>query len=142
MASCYFCFMKHIYIASAVILNLRNELLLVRKKGSEFFQLTGGKIDSNESEIETVIREVKEEIGLNVSMDQLTFLGEHQTQAVNEINTIVHGSIFIIQLNEEFEPNIANEIEEFAWLNRNNYTKYQWAHLAEEFVQPWWLKLL
>src|SRR5690606_41223528 len=78
----------------------------------------------------------------NVSMDQLTYLGEHQTQAVNEINTIVHGSIFIIQLNEEFEPNIANEIEELTWLNRNNYTKYQWAHLAEEFVQPWWLKLL
>ena len=134
--------MKHIYIASAVILNSKNELLLVRKKGSKYFQLTGGKMESDESEIETVIREVKEEIGLNVSMDQLTYLGEHQTQAVNEINTIVHGSIFIVKIENVFTPIIANEIEEYVWLNKNNYTQYTWAHLAEEFVQPWWLKLL
>ena len=64
--------MKHICIASAVILNTNNELLLVRKKGSNYFQLTGGKIDPNETEIQTVIREIKEEIGLTVSMGELT----------------------------------------------------------------------
>ncbi len=137
----YFYRMKHIYIASAAILNDKNELLLVRKNGSPFFQLTGGKIDPNETEIETVIREIKEEIGLSVPLDQLTYLGEHQTQAVNEVDTVVHGSIFIAQLNTSFTPTIANEIEKFAWLNTTNFQKYQWAHLAKEFVQPWWLQL-
>lgn len=134
--------MKHICIASAVILNTNNELLLVRKKGSNYFQLTGGKRDPNETEIQTVIREIKEEIGLTVSMGELTYLGEHQTKAVNEIETIVHGSIFIVKIENVFTPIIANEIEEYVWLNKNNYTQYTWAHLAEEFVQPWWLKLL
>lgn len=134
--------MKHIYIASAVILNTKNELLLVRKKGSNYFQLTGGKIDSNETEIETVIREIKEEIDLHVSIDQLTYLGEHETRAVNETDTIVHGSIFIIQITTNFTPEIGDEIEDFVWLNTSNYKNYQWAHLAEEFVQPWWLRLI
>lgn len=134
--------MKHIYIASAVILNTNNELLLVRKKGSNYYQLTGGKIDSNETEIQTVIREIKEEIGLSISMGELTYLGEHETQAVNEAETIVHGSIFIVQVTNDFIPTIANEIEEYAWLNKENYTQYTWAHLAEEFVQPWWLQLI
>ena len=134
--------MKHIYIASAVILNTNNELLLVRKKGSNYFQLTGGKIDPNENEIQTVIREIKEEIGLSISMSELTYLGEHETHAVNEAETIVHGSIFIVKVENDFIPIIANEIEEYIWLNNNNYTQYTWAHLAEEFVQPWWLQLI
>ena len=134
--------MKHIYIASAAILNTNNELLLVRKKGSNYFQLTGGKIDPNENEIQTVIREIKEEIGLCISMSELTYLGEHETQAVNEAETIVHGSIFMVKVEKDFRPIIANEIEEYIWLNNNNYTQYTWAHLAEEFVQPWWLQLI
>ena len=134
--------MKHIYIASAVILNTKNELLLVRKKGSQYFQLTGGKIDPTDNEIQTVIREIKEEIGLSITMSELTYLGEHETHAVNEAETIVHGSIFIVKVENDFIPIIANEIEEYIWLNNNNYTQYTWAHLAEEFVQPWWLQLI
>ena len=136
--------MKHLYIASTVILNPKNDLLLVRKKGSNYFQLVGGKIqkEEEENEIDTVIRESFEEIGLQLTYSDLTYLGEHETQAVNEEETQVHGSIFIVQLAENFEPKIANEIEEFAWMNPQNYKNYSWAHLAEEFVQPWWLQLI
>lgn len=133
--------MKHIYIASTVILNPNNELLLVRKKGSDYFQLVGGKIQKGESEIETVIRETFEEIGLQLTYSDLTYLGEHETQAVNEIETRVRGSIFIVHLSTPFTPLIANEIEAFVWITLANYQQYQWAHLAKEFVQPWWLKL-
>jgi len=134
--------MNNIYIASAVILNTKKELLLVRKKDSKFFQLPGGKISENETKEKTVIREIKEEINLNITEKQLTFIGDHQTEAVNEKNTIVHGFIFLIALEKNCTINIANEIVEFAWLNKSNYENYKWAHLAEEFVQPIWLKLI
>ncbi|HUH26080.1 MAG TPA: NUDIX domain-containing protein [Flavobacterium sp.] len=133
--------MKQIHIASTVILNPNNELLLVRKKGSDYFQLVGGKIQKDENEIDTVIRETFEEIGLQLAVSDLTYLGEHQTQAVNEKDTLVYGSIFIVQLSTAFTPSIANEIEAYTWMNLVNYQQYQWAHLAKEFVQPWWLKL-
>lgn len=116
-------------------------MLLVRKKNSEYFQLTGGKINANETEIETVIREIKEEIGLELQSNQLNHLGVHETKAVNETETLVHGSIFIVQLKHIFIPQIDNEIAAYIWINKSNYKNYKWAHLAEEFVQPWWLKL-
>lgn len=133
--------MKKIKIASAAIINSKKELLLVRKKNSTFFQLAGGKINENETKLETVIREIHEEIGLIVTENQLKFLGEHQTKAVNELDTTVQGSLFLIILEADFKPEIANEIEEYAWLNHSNYENYKWAHLAKEFILPIWLKL-
>lgn len=133
--------MKTIHIASVAIINPNKELLLVCKKNSEFYQLTGGKIQKGEQDIETIIREAHEEIGLKILPEQLTFLGLHKTQAVNENNTIVHGSVYWLHLNHFFEPIIANEIEKFAWMNKKNYHKYTWAHLAKELVQPKWLSL-
>ena len=78
---------------------------------------------------------------ITISFDRF-HLHEHTTLAVNESDTLVHGSIFIVQVTNEFTPIIANEIEEYIWLNKENYTQYTWAHLAEEFVQPWWLQLI
>lgn len=133
--------MKTLHIASAAIINPKKELLLVRKKNSEFYQLTGGKMQNGENDIETIIREAKEEIGLEIQPQQLTFLGSHQTKAVNEHNTMVHGTVYWLHLPYFFEPAIANEIDEFVWMNKNNYQEYSWAHLAKELVQPKWLAL-
>jgi len=116
-------------------------LLLVCKKNSKFYQLTGGKIQNGEQAIETIIREAKEEIGLEIQPHQLIFLGSHQTKAVNENNTMVHGCVYWLNLPCFFEPVIANEIDKFVWMNKNNYQEYSWAHLAKELVQPKWLSL-
>mgnify|MGYP003576550282 FL=1 len=133
--------MKTLHIASVAIINPNKELLLVCKKNSEFYQLTGGKIQNGEKDIETIIREAKEEIGLEIQPHQLTFLGSHQTKAVNENNTMVHGCVYWLNLPYFFEPVIANEIDKFVWMNKNNYQEYSWAHLAKELVQPKWLLL-
>ena len=133
--------MKTLHLASVAIINPNKELLLVCKKNSEFYQLTGGKIQNDEQAIETIIREAKEEIGLEILPEQLTFLGSHQTKAVNEHNTMVHGSVYWLHLSYFFEPVIANEIAKFVWMSKQNYTNYLWAHLAKELVQPKWLSL-
>lgn len=131
--------MENIYIASAVILNNENELLLVRKKNSSFFQLVGGKIQEDETELQTLVREIREETGLVIPQDAFFFLGRHTTKAVNEEDTLVHGRIYTARLKHNTHPVAASEIEEFVWINKENYKKYNWARLAEEFVLPWWL---
>lgn len=133
--------MENIYIASAVILNDRNELLLVRKKKSSFFQLPGGKIQENETELQSLEREIWEETGLVISAGAFSFLGRHTFKAVNEKDTLVHGSVYTARLKHGPEPVAANEIEEFAWITKDNHKKYTLARLAEEFVLPWWLGL-
>lgn len=133
--------MNKISIASVAIINSKKELLLVRKKNSAYYQLVGGKINPNETFEQTIIREAQEEINLTITPQNLNALGTHQTQAVNEQNTIVEGHIYYMCLNTDFEPTIANEIEAYVWLNTTNYQNYQWAHLAKEFVFPFWIEL-
>lgn len=129
-----------IRIASAIILNKNKEMLVVRKRNSLFYMLPGGKIEANESLIETLIRELKEELDLNFSAADFSFLGTHEAVAVNESNTIVQGNIFI--LNDSLSlSNIVNhsEIEEVTWISKSNYQDFQLAHLLEEFALPRWL---
>ena len=130
--------MNKICIAAVAIINVKKELLLVRKKSSTYFQLVGGKINLNESFEQTVIRETEEEIGLILDPKKLKKIGTHKTQAVNEQNTLVEGHVYYLFLEDTFNPQIANEIEEYVWINTNNYKKYKWAHLALEYVFPFW----
>lgn len=132
--------MNKITIASAMILNTKNEILLVRKKNSTYFQLPGGKVNNNENHFQTLKRELLEEIQLNIDESKCVFLGSHETEAVNEKNTRVCGNLFeVIDTNLD-NIQIQNEIEEMAWINHSNYKNYKWAHLAKEFILPIWLK--
>jgi 8-oxo-dGTP pyrophosphatase MutT (NUDIX family) len=132
--------MNRIRISSAVLLNDTNDLLVVRKKNSSFYMLPGGKIDDGESLIQTLIRELHEELDLRFSEDSFTFLGTHETNAVNESNTIVEGNIFLLDKPLGLN-NISHhaEIEEVIWISKKDYNDYQLAHLLKEFALPKWL---
>lgn len=133
--------MSHIIkIASAIILDSQNNLLVVRKKNSTFYMLPGGKIENNETKIQTLIRELDEELNLDFKEEQFEFLGSHSTTAANEANTIVEGNIFKLKTTISFE-NINNqaEIEEVTWLSKESYQNFKLAHLLQEFALPKWL---
>lgn len=132
--------MNKITIASAMILNSKLEILLVRKKNSTYFQLPGGKVKKDETYFEALQRELNEEINLQIKVEDCIFIGTHETEAVNEKNTRVIGNLFEIVATNASEIHIQNEIEEMAWINYSNYKNYKWAHLAKEFILPIWLK--
>ena len=133
--------MNHIYLANALVTDPEGRMLAVRKKKSKFFQMVGGKIDGNEEPIETLTREFLEEINIDIHLHQVKFLGQHQTTAVNEENTIVHANVFHVHLNSLESLKIAAEIEEMAWIGKENYQEYQLAHLLEEFSLPIWIDM-
>lgn len=130
---------KTIYLASAMITNASNHLLTVRKQGSTYFMLAGGKIESKETPIAALQRELKEELGLDIDLTRIHFLGTHQTQAVNEFNTLVHATVFHLEL-----PTLSilpqAELEEVKWLTFDTYQQVPLANLLKEFVLPHWLK--
>lgn len=130
-----------IHIAAAMILDPNKKLLLVRKKGSTFYMLPGGKFEAGENVLQTLKRELREELNLQVQEANIEFLGTHETDAVNEPNTRVHGSLCRINLphTQVFTPQA--EIEEVVWVSRENYKNYKFAHLAEEFILPKWLQI-
>jgi 8-oxo-dGTP diphosphatase len=52
-----------------------NRVLLVKKRGSDFLILPGGKPEKNETDAQTLSRELDEELGCRLVSDQLTCLG-------------------------------------------------------------------
>jgi 8-oxo-dGTP pyrophosphatase MutT (NUDIX family) len=122
-----------------MMMSPEGELLMVRKKGSKYFQLPGGKIAAGESDSEALVRELREELQFDTDPVTLQFIGRHVTQAVNERDTLVEGYIYLIKLAVKFDFPPQAELEEVQWINKDNWQDYQLAHLAEEFVIPKWL---
>lgn len=133
--------MNHIYLANALVTDVAGRMLAVRKKGSTYFQMVGGKLDGNEDSLETLRREFLEEINIDILQHEVVFLGKHATKAVNEDNTEVHANVFHVQLKSLETLKIASEIEEMAWITKENYPTYKLAHLLAEFSLPIWLKM-
>lgn len=59
-------------------LETHNKLLLVRRHNARFgnqqYSLVGGKVEAGETALQAVIREIKEEVGLELSPKDLTFV--------------------------------------------------------------------
>ncbi|MDQ1150582.1 NUDIX hydrolase [Sphingobacterium zeae] len=131
--------MDKIVICSAAILNPNGDLLMVRKKGSTYFQLPGGKATPGESQEETLIRELREELRFDVLEKDLEFLGSHTACAVNEVSTLVEGNIYVIKLMATQSFQAYEELVEVVWIEQDNWQSFKLAHLAAEFVVPRWL---
>jgi 8-oxo-dGTP diphosphatase len=58
-----------------------DRVLLVKKRGSDFLILPGGKPEKNETDVQTLSRELDEELGCRLVCDQLTFLGTFSDEA-------------------------------------------------------------
>lgn len=131
--------MDKIVICSAMILRPQGELLVVRKKSSQFFQLPGGKMAPGEDNEHALARELMEELRFDISGTRVSFIGTHVTKAVNEADTLVEGHIYCIQLDHSLFFTPYEELEEVLWLKPSNWQNYKIAHLAAEFVIPRWL---
>jgi 8-oxo-dGTP diphosphatase len=58
-----------------------DRLLLVKKRGSDFLILPGGKPERSETDVQTLSRELEEELGCRLVSDHLTFLGTFSDEA-------------------------------------------------------------
>ncbi|MCJ0968973.1 NUDIX hydrolase [Mammaliicoccus sciuri] len=72
----------------ALILNEKNEILLVEDPKTKTWSLPGGFADIGISPVENIIKEVQEETGLNVSVSNL--IAVYDTNKSNPENSLAH----------------------------------------------------
>ena len=124
--------MNVITVAAAIILNQHKQLLLVRKRNTQFFMQVGGKLEPNEAPEQTMIREIAEEISANAEIEQ--FIGRFETRAANEAG---HQLIsYVYQVNLDQAPQINAEIAEMKWVDLDDQQTLL-APLTKEVVIPW-----
>lgn len=104
---------QDIRIAAAIILNRQGRMLMVRKRGTRFFMQPGGKIDAGETPLQALIRELREELALDLSPGLFRAHGSFSDRAANEDGHTVTAQLFSAFLDLDPEPQA--EIEAILW---------------------------
>jgi 8-oxo-dGTP pyrophosphatase MutT (NUDIX family) len=102
-----------IAVVAALITDPAGRLLLVRKRGTDSFMQAGGKPEAGESARAALVRELEEELRLDVDEDDLEELRTFETAAANEPGFLVRADVFRLRIDSSPAP--ASEIEEVRW---------------------------
>ncbi|MBV1836451.1 NUDIX domain-containing protein [Acetobacter estunensis] len=104
-----------IRVATALINNEDDDLLVVRKTGTDAFMLPGGKIEDGEDPTTAVLRELEEELGVVLHPDVLRSFGTFSAPAANEPGYTVEATIFAVSTRCTPQPQA--EIADMIWID-------------------------
>jgi len=121
-------------IATACLFDEQGRILLVRKRGTHYFMLPGGKAEAGETPLMTVKRELFEELAVELDDADLQWLGHFQAPAANEPGHWVDAQVFVGKANESVRAQA--EIEETAWLDLTAPGSHRLAPLLRETILP------
>jgi 8-oxo-dGTP diphosphatase len=128
-----------IRIVAAVILDRSGRLLLVRKRDTVTFMQPGGKFEPGETSEEALIRELREELGFEMVVEDFEYVGRFEADAANEpghrVDCDVHFTVV------ETEGSVAAEIEELVWIDPVNMDDFAVAPLTARVMRPYILTM-
>jgi 8-oxo-dGTP pyrophosphatase MutT (NUDIX family) len=96
---------------------IKDRKLLVNKSAKyDFYLSPGGKIEAGETPAESLIRELKEELDINLTPADFYYLSTAEMPATNEPDKTIRMEIFFVtSWKGEMKP--ANEIVELKWID-------------------------
>lgn len=91
------------------------KVLSSRSFGKDKFYFPGGKREGNESDLQTLVREIKEELSVDIIEDTAKLYGIFSAQAHGKAEgVLVQMTCYTSEFTGKLKP--ANEIEEIKWL--------------------------
>jgi 8-oxo-dGTP diphosphatase len=117
--------MKYITVVAAIIVH-DNKILCVQRGPNKFdyisykWEFPGGKTEDGESNEQTIIREIDEELGLQIVIEKKFITVDHQ---YNDFSLIMYS--FICSCNE-LDIQLREHVD-FKWLSINKLQTLDWA---------------
>lgn len=100
----------------ALIHIVNGQILGTRSKGKELYYLPGGKRDPGETDVETLVREIEEELSVKIKPETVVHFGQFEAQADGKAEGIVvKMACYSADFDGELSP--ASEIAELEWLS-------------------------
>lgn len=90
------------------------KILSTRSKGKDTFYLPGGKRETGESDVQTLTREIQEELSVDLLPESLEYLGTFEAQAHGRKDK-VRMTCYTGDYTGELIPD--SEVEEIIWFN-------------------------
>ena len=92
------------------------KILSTRSKGKDKYYIPGGKREGTETDLETLVREVKEELTVDILPDTVKYYGTFEAQAHGKAEgVIVKMTCYTANFNGKLSAD--SEIAEVVWLN-------------------------
>jgi mutator protein MutT len=128
-----------IRIVAAVILNRAGHILLVRKRDTGTFMQPGGKFEEGETGEQALSRELREELGFELTGADFQYVGRFSAKAANEVGHMVDCDVHFTVI--ENEGVIAAEIEEMMWADPIRLDDIALAPLTAKVMRPYILTM-
>ena len=91
------------------------KILSTRSKGKDKYYLPGGKRELGETDVQTLIREIKEELSVDVIENSVNYYGTFEAQAHGKAEgVLVKMTCYMAEFIGDLKAD--NEIEEIVWL--------------------------
>ncbi|MBW6441638.1 NUDIX hydrolase [Patescibacteria group bacterium] len=101
------------------IVIIKNMSLLLVRGNEDYFFTPGGKVEQDESDKDAIVRECREELGIEVSDPKLYLSYESVNQTTKEKQRV--RCYMVEEYSGEFTP--SREIKEIFWYKSQNYKK-------------------
>ena len=105
-----------LYIDKLAYLHIKNRLVLMaRSKGNDKFYIPGGKRENGESDEQALMREVKEELDIDLVRDSIKYIEQFEAQAHRQPEGV---KVKMTCYDADYTGVIkaSGEIEEIQWL--------------------------
>ncbi len=129
---------NNIHVVAVLVQDHDDNILLVRKRGTEIFIQPGGKPEHGESIAETAHREVLEETGLNLDTSRFKTIGTFDAPAANEPGFTITADCLRVRLRpgESAKVLADAEIEQLAWFTPRQAADINAAPLFKDIILP------
>jgi len=98
------------------------KILSTLVEGKDTYYFPGGKREGNETDEETLVRECKEEMTVDIKVDTMKYYGIFEAQAHGKAEgVIVKMTCYTAEFDGELVPSA--EIEKLVWLDYNDLDK-------------------
>ena len=109
--------MDNTYIDKLAFIELRRRKVLETKsKGKDTWYIPGGKRELGETDEQALIREIKEELSVDIDPDTMVHYGTFEAQAHDKPEgTLIRMTCYTAQYRGELQPSA--EVEMFDWFD-------------------------
>lgn len=110
-------------IETVALIHIKGKkLLLVRPKSKKIFYMPGGKRDEGEDNLKALIREIKEEVRLDIDPKTVDFYGVFEAQAYGKDKGVMV-RVHCYTASHTGEVQSSSEIDEVAYFSHDEYVK-------------------
>ncbi len=109
--------MKKIFkVALALIRD--NKVLMAKNYYTDKYYIPGGTIEKNETDEETLVREIKEELSVDIIKDSINYIGTYEDVATTHPDSIVQIKLYLGEVLGELKPD--SEVEKLEWFGKDD----------------------